>query len=229
MMTNLFSIFDPSTQIMNISLNWISITLIFIMMPMIYWLTPSRSNIIFNLLTSTLKKEFSTLLGPTSFIGSTLMMLSLFLLILTNNSMGLFPYIFTATSHPMLTVTLALPLWTALMMYGWINHTIHMLAHLVPQGTPPLLTTFMVCIESISNLIRPLTLSVRLAANMIAGHLLMTLLGNQGPTSPDLLMPIILITQIALITLESAVAMIQAYVFAVLTTLYISETTYDNT
>nr|NP_542485.1 ATP synthase F0 subunit 6 [Thyropygus sp. DVL-2001]AAL18219.1 ATP synthase F0 subunit 6 [Thyropygus sp. DVL-2001] len=225
MMTNLFSIFDPSTQIMNIKLNWVSTMLIFTMMPTMYWLAPSRSHTIFNLMTTTLKKEFSTLLGPTNFMGATMMLLSLFLLILINNSMGLFPYIFTATSHPMLTITMALPMWVALMLYGWMNHTIHMLAHLVPQGTPPALTVFMVCIESISNLIRPLTLSVRLAANMIAGHLLMTLLGNQGPTNPTTILPFIIMTQIALITLESAVAMIQAYVFAVLTTLYISETT----
>nr|YP_010352856.1 ATP synthase F0 subunit 6 [Tropostreptus sigmatospinus]UOF70170.1 ATP synthase F0 subunit 6 [Tropostreptus sigmatospinus] len=226
MMTSLFSIFDPSTQIMSLKLNWISILLALIMIPMMYWLTPTRSSSIFNLITLTLKKEFSVLLGPTTFAGSTMMILSLFLFILVNNSMGLFPYIFTATSHPMLTVTLALPLWVALMLYGWLNHTIHMLAHLVPQGTPPALTIFMVCIETISNLIRPLTLSVRLAANMIAGHLLMTLLGNQGPNSSTIIMPIIITTQIALITLESAVAMIQAYVFAVLTTLYVSETTY---
>nr|YP_010352973.1 ATP synthase F0 subunit 6 [Tropostreptus austerus]UOF70456.1 ATP synthase F0 subunit 6 [Tropostreptus austerus] len=225
MMTSLFSIFDPSTQIMSLSLNWISISLVFIMIPVVYWLAPTRSSTFFNLITSTLKKEFSTLLGPTNFLGSTTMIMSLFLFILLNNSMGLFPYIFTATSHPMLTVTLALPLWVALMLYGWINHTLHMLAHLVPQGTPPALTVFMVCIESISNLIRPLTLSVRLAANMIAGHLLMTLLGNQGPASSMTILPIIIMTQIALIVLESAVAMIQAYVFAVLSTLYISETT----
>nr|UOF70430.1 ATP synthase F0 subunit 6 [Tropostreptus hamatus] len=226
MMTSLFSIFDPSTQIMSLKLNWISIMLILIMIPMMFWLAPTRSSSLFNLITATLKKEFSILLGPTNFSGSTLMILSLFLFILVNNSMGLFPYIFTATSHPMLTVTLALPLWVALMLYGWLNHTLHMLAHLVPQGTPPALTIFMVCIETISSLIRPLTLSVRLAANMIAGHLLMTLLGNQGPASSTAIMPIIIMTQLTLITLESAVAMIQAYVFAVLTTLYISETTY---
>nr|YP_010352986.1 ATP synthase F0 subunit 6 [Prionopetalum kraepelini]UOF70469.1 ATP synthase F0 subunit 6 [Prionopetalum kraepelini] len=225
MMTNLFSIFDPSTQIMNLNLNWISIILILIIIPTNYWFMTSRATKIFNTIISTLKKEFTILLGPSNFKGATLMSLSLFVFIITNNSMGLFPYVFTATSHPMLTVSLAFPLWMALMMYGWFNNTLHMLAHLVPQGTPPALTMFMVCIESTSNLIRPLTLSVRLAANMIAGHLLMTLLGNQGPSSSLLSFPLILMTQLALITLESAVAMIQAYVFSVLMTLYISETT----
>nr|YP_010352895.1 ATP synthase F0 subunit 6 [Pseudotibiozus cerasopus]UOF70235.1 ATP synthase F0 subunit 6 [Pseudotibiozus cerasopus] len=229
MMTNLFSIFDPSTQIMNLSLNWLSTMLIFILLPTMYWMNPTRHMTMLNLINNTLKKEFSTLLGISHFSGSTLMMLSLFIFIIMNNSMGLFPYIFTATSHPMLTVSLAFPLWMTLMMYGWFNNTMHMLAHLVPQGTPPALTVFMVCIESISNIIRPLTLAVRLAANMIAGHLLMTLLGNQGPSANMISLPLIITTQIALITLETAVAMIQAYVFAVLVTLYISETTYVNT
>jgi len=97
----------------------------------------------------------------------------------------------------------------------------------VPQGTPTLLIIFIVFIETISNIIRPLTLSVRLAANIIAGHLLLTLLGNQGVVLPLYLLPFLLLTQLLLITLESAVAIIQAYVFVILTTLYIRETFYD--
>ena len=98
-----------------------------------------------------------------------------------------------------------------------------MLAHLVPLGTPPVLIPFMVLIETVSNVIRPGTLAVRLAANMIAGHLLLVLLGNQGPTLSSSLLRILLVTQILLLTLESAVAIIQSYVFAVLATLYSRE------
>lgn len=98
-----------------------------------------------------------------------------------------------------------------------------MLAHLVPLGTPPVLTPFMVFIETVSNVIRPGTLAVRLAANMIAGHLLLVLLGNQGPSLSSSLLRILLVTQILLLTLESAVAIIQSYVFAVLATLYSRE------
>jgi F-type H+-transporting ATPase subunit a len=94
----------------------------------------------------------------------------------------------------------------------------------VPQGTPPVLMPFIVCIETISNVIRPGTLAVRLTANIIAGHLLITLLGNTGPISTSyIILSLILITQIALLVLESAVAIIQSYVFAVLRTLYSSE------
>lgn len=78
-------------------------------------------------------------------------------------------------------------------------------------------------IETISNVIRPGTLAVRLTANIIAGHLLMTLLGNTGPSFITSLLWILIIVQILLLILESAVSIIQAYVFAVLSTLYSSE------
>nr|QVT11121.1 ATP synthase F0 subunit 6 [Rhagoletis pomonella]QVT11134.1 ATP synthase F0 subunit 6 [Rhagoletis pomonella] len=223
MMTNLFSVFDPSSSIFNLSLNWMSTFLGLLIIPSMYWLMPSRYHVFWNSILLTLHKEFKTLLGPSSHSGSTFIFVSLFSLILFNNFMGLFPYIFTSTSHLTLTLTLALPLWLCFMIYGWINNTQHMFAHLVPQGTPAILMPFMVCIETISNVIRPGTLAVRLAANMIAGHLLLTLLGNTGPSLSYMIISLLLIGQIALLILESAVAIIQSYVFAVLSTLYSSE------
>nr|AKR07176.1 ATP synthase F0 subunit 6 [Nigidionus parryi] len=220
-MTNLFSTFDPSSSLI-IPLNWLSTFLGLIFIPSMFWLIPSRLSILWIKTTSSLHKEFKTLLGSKSY-GSTLIFISLFSMIVFNNFLGLFPYIFTSTSHLIITLTLALPLWLSFMVYGWLNNTTHMLAHLVPQGTPPILMPFMVCIETISNIIRPGTLAVRLAANMIAGHLLMTLLGNTGSSLTLYLMSILIITQLLLLILESAVAIIQSYVFAVLSTLYSSE------
>nr|YP_011004681.1 ATP synthase F0 subunit 6 [Yunleon longicorpus]WPT28321.1 ATP synthase F0 subunit 6 [Yunleon longicorpus] len=223
MMTNLFSMFDPSTNILNMSLNWMSTMLGLLLIPSMYWLIPSRFNILWFNILNTLHKEFKTLIGSPSSYGSTFIFVALFSFIVFNNFMGLFPYIFTSTSHLVMTLALALPLWLSFILYGWINHTTHMFAHLVPQGTPPILMPFMVCIETISNIIRPGTLAVRLAANMIAGHLLLTLLGSTGPSMNILMINLLLITQFALLTLESAVAIIQSYVFAVLSTLYSSE------
>nr|YP_010397490.1 ATP synthase F0 subunit 6 [Diamesa qiangi]UQJ73360.1 ATP synthase F0 subunit 6 [Diamesa qiangi]UQJ73516.1 ATP synthase F0 subunit 6 [Diamesa sp. 2 XL]UQJ73529.1 ATP synthase F0 subunit 6 [Diamesa sp. 3XL]UQJ73542.1 ATP synthase F0 subunit 6 [Diamesa sp. 4XL] len=223
MMTNLFSVFDPSTTIFNLSLNWLSTFIGLLIIPCSYWFMPSRFNIIWNNVLLTLHKEFKTLLGPTGHNGSSFIFISLFSLIVFNNFLGLFPYIFTSTSHLTLTLALALPLWLSFMIYGWINHTQHMFAHLVPQGTPSVLMPFMVCIETISNIIRPGTLAVRLAANMIAGHLLLTLLGNTGNSLSFYLVSLLVMAQIALLVLESAVAIIQSYVFAVLSTLYSSE------
>nr|QGW56725.1 ATP synthase F0 subunit 6 [Korinchia angustiabdomena] len=222
-MTNLFSVFDPSSSILNLSLNWLSTFIGLLFIPSMYWFMPSRFHLIWNKIITTLHSEFKTLLGDPNQKGTTLIFVSLFSLILFNNFLGLFPYIFTSTSHLTLTLSLSLPLWMAFMVYGWLNHTQHMFTHLVPQGTPAILMPFMVCIETISNIIRPGTLAVRLTANMIAGHLLLTLLGNTGPSLSSLMISILLITQILLLVLESAVAIIQSYVFAVLSTLYSSE------
>nr|YP_009995445.1 ATP synthase F0 subunit 6 [Ochthebius nobilis]QNP09874.1 ATP synthase F0 subunit 6 [Ochthebius nobilis] len=221
MMTNLFSSFDPSTSF-NLSLNWLSTFLGLIFIPYMYWMIPSRMNYLWIKISSILHMEFKILLGN-KIKGSTLIFISLFSIILFNNFLGLFPYIFTSTSHLIMTLSLALPLWMSFMIYGWLNNTIHMFAHLVPQGTPPILMPFMVCIETISNIIRPGTLAVRLAANMIAGHLLMTLLGNTGPMLSLIMINILIMIQLLLLLLESAVAIIQSYVFAILSTLYSSE------
>nr|AKR07165.1 ATP synthase F0 subunit 6 [Pseudorhaetus sinicus] len=222
-MTNLFSSFDPSTSL-HLPINWTSVTMCFILIPLTFWLIPTRIASLWKKILLTLHKEFQILIGK-GFSGSTFIFISLFTLILYNNFLGLFPYVFTGTSHLVMTLALALPLWLSFMIFGWINNTIHMLAHLVPQGTPPALMPFMVCIETISNLIRPGTLAVRLAANMIAGHLLLTLLGNTGSMIPNSILIVLLGAQILLLVLEAAVAIIQSYVFAVLTTLYSSEVT----
>nr|YP_009364879.1 ATP synthase F0 subunit 6 [Aiolopus thalassinus]ARJ31501.1 ATP synthase F0 subunit 6 [Aiolopus thalassinus] len=223
MMTNLFSTFDPSTNIFNLSLNWTSTFLGLLLIPSMFWFMPSRINILWNKINMTLHNEFKTLLGTNSFSGSTFIFISIFIMMMFNNFMGLFPYIFTSTSHMTLTFSIALPMWMSFMLFGWINNTNHMFTHLVPQGTPTALMSFMVLIETISNIIRPGTLAIRLAANMIAGHLLLTLLGNTGPSLLMSFMLILIIGQTTLLILELAVAIIQAYVFSILSTLYSSE------
>nr|YP_010947055.1 ATP synthase F0 subunit 6 [Ergaula nepalensis]WGO57864.1 ATP synthase F0 subunit 6 [Ergaula nepalensis] len=224
MMVNLFSVFDPSTSIMNMSFNWLSTFTGLMLIPVSFWFIPSRQSMLWSKLLNSLHNEFKTLIGTNKMNnGSTFIFISLFSIIMFNNFMGLFPYIFTSTSHLTMTLSLALPMWLSFMIFGWIMNTQHMFAHLVPQGTPPILMPFMVLIETISNMIRPGTLAVRLAANMIAGHLLLTLLGNTGPSMSSSLLIILIMTQIALLILESAVAIIQSYVFAVLSTLYSSE------
>uniref|UniRef100_UPI0031F4341E ATP synthase F0 subunit 6 n=1 Tax=Pyrgodera armata TaxID=1964324 RepID=UPI0031F4341E len=223
MMTNLFSTFDPSTNMLNLSLNWNSTFLGLMMIPSMFWLLSSRINSLWNKMSYTLHNEFKTIMGPNSFQGSTMIFISIFFMMMFNNFMGLFPYIFTSTSHMTMTFTIALPMWMSFMLFGWINNTNHMFTHLVPQGTPNALMMFMVLIETISNIIRPGTLAVRLAANMIAGHLLLTLLGNNGPSMTMSMIYFLILGQMMLLILESAVAMIQAYVFSILSTLYSSE------
>nr|YP_009538030.1 ATP synthase F0 subunit 6 [Litinga cottini]AYN60773.1 ATP synthase subunit 6 [Litinga cottini] len=223
MMNNLFSIFDPSTNIFNLSINWMSTFIGLMFIPYSFWLIPNRHFIFWNFISSKLNEEFKTLLGNNSYKGSTFIFISLFFFILFNNFLGLFPYIFTSTSHLNISLSLALTLWLSFMIYGWINNTQHMFIHMIPQGTPTVLMPFMVLIETISNIIRPGTLAVRLTANMIAGHLLLTLLSNTGTNMPNYLLIILIIIQILLLILESAVAIIQSYVITILSTLYSSE------
>jgi len=97
------------------------------------------------------------------------------------------------------------------------------IAHLVPEGTPAALIPLMVVIESVRLIIRPFTLAVRLGANIIAGHLLLRLLGGQGARLRITILIFLLVAIFALITLEGAVACIQAYVFTILSTLYLRE------
>lgn len=142
--------------------------------------------------------------------------------------MGLTPYTFTASRHLTFTLTLGLIFWRGYVALRFIKDITHRLAHLVPLGTPYALMPFMVLIELIRGVIRPLTLSVRLAANIVAGHLLMTLIA--GPISASgfagagaMLSGLVLLT-----VLESAVALIQAYVFSMLSTLYLNEVNFTS-
>nr|YP_007475327.1 ATP synthase F0 subunit 6 [Neotrypaea japonica]YP_009353721.1 ATP synthase F0 subunit 6 [Neotrypaea harmandi]AGE00859.1 ATP synthase F0 subunit 6 [Neotrypaea japonica]URF19373.1 ATP synthase F0 subunit 6 [Neotrypaea japonica]URF19386.1 ATP synthase F0 subunit 6 [Neotrypaea japonica]URF19399.1 ATP synthase F0 subunit 6 [Neotrypaea japonica]URF19412.1 ATP synthase F0 subunit 6 [Neotrypaea japonica] len=222
MMSSLFSVFDPCSGIFNLPLNWLSTLLGLVFLPYMYWSSPTRWVLIWNKITSTLYLEFQVLLGV-KFSNFILMFVSLFGFIVFNNFLGLFPYVFTSTSHLVVTLSLSLPLWLGYMVFGWINHTQHMFAHLVPNGTPSVLMPFMVLIETISNVIRPGTLAVRLCANMIAGHLLLSLMGGAGVGMGTVLTFFLVMSQILLLLLESAVAVIQSYVFAILSTLYASE------
>lgn len=223
MITNLFRVFDPSTSIFGYSLNWIRSLIGFLILPMTFWLIPTRIAFLWNRIIYTLQKEFKTLIGPSGFNGRAFIFINLFTLIFFNNFLGLFPYIFTSSSHLTFTLSLRLPLWFRFILYGWINNTQHIFCHLVPQGTPGILIPFIVCIETIRNIIRPGTLAVRLTANIIAGHLLITLLGNTGPNLSSILIFLLIISQILLLILEAAVSIIQSYVFAVLSTLYSRE------
>uniref|UniRef100_UPI003002E762 ATP synthase F0 subunit 6 n=1 Tax=Sannella crucifera TaxID=3019673 RepID=UPI003002E762 len=214
-MNNLFSVFDPCTGM--VSMNWISVFIFILMFPYKFWMNLNKITLVFKMISNYLDKEMSMLM---KYKGTSLMMISLFMLIMFNNFMGLLPYVFTSSAHLTFSLAMALPMWIAMMMYGWMNKTNSMFCHLVPSGTPSILMPFMVIIETISNIIRPISLAVRLTANMIAGHLLMSLLGNNVSM---MTFSYTSIMYIMLMMFELAVAMIQAYVYATLMTLYSSE------
>lgn len=221
-MINLFSIFDPSSSPW-LSLNWLRIMLIFYLLPYQFWLIPSRFNFIFTKIINYIFLEFKTLLSYS--FSNLILLLSLITFIFFNNFLGLFPYIFTASRHIRFSMSLSLSFWLGIIIYSLFKFLNDTLAHLTPQGTPFILMPFIVIIESIRLIIRPLTLAIRLSANIIAGHILLSLLGNSGPLiSSFLILSIILSTQFLLFILEISVSIIQAYVFSILSTLYRRET-----
>lgn len=218
-MINLFSIFDPSSS--NIfSINWLRIIYVLLFIPLYYWFIPSRYICLFLLLFNSLVNEFKVLLNLNLNKINLLIFISLFIIIILNNFMGIFNYIFTASRHLVVRLSLSLILWIRFIIYGWINYINNIFIHLVPIGTPYILIPFIVLIEIISNIIRPGTLAVRLTANIIAGHLLITLISSTGNNLSLILLILILLVQSLLILLELRVRIIQAYVFTILSRLY---------
>merc|ERR1711997_1253306 len=191
--------------------------------PQIYWLIRSQLSKSFINIILYLKKELNSVFGEITIPGTIFIFISIFFFIIFSNFIGLIPYIFTRTSHLSITIVLALPIWLGTIFYSIIFQYNNLLAHLVPLGTPPFLIPIIVVIETVRNIIRPITLSIRLAANMVAGHLLLTLLGSQGPNVTIIIIIILLIRLILLLILEVAVACIQSYVFTILRSLYLNE------
>nr|AFJ15717.1 ATP synthase subunit 6 [Satanoperca jurupari] len=151
---------------------------------------------------------------------------SMMLFLITLNMLGLLPYTFTPTTQLSLNMAFAVPLWMATVIIGMRNQPTHALGHLLPEGTPTLLIPVLIIIETISLFIRPLALGVRLTANLTAGHLLIQLIATAAFVLLPLMPTVALLTAILLFLLtllEVAVAMIQAYVFVLLLSLYLQE------
>nr|AAQ74202.1 ATPase subunit 6 [Henicorhina leucoptera]AAQ74204.1 ATPase subunit 6 [Henicorhina leucoptera] len=155
-----------------------------------------------------------------------LILTSLMLFLLFINLLGLLPYTFTPTTQLSMNLALAFPLWLATLLVGLRNQPSISLGHLLPEGTPTPLIPALILIETTSLLIRPLALGVRLTANLTAGHLLIQLISTATTILFSTMPTISLLTLVILFLLtllEVAVAMIQAYVFVLLLSLYLQE------
>nr|YP_009029803.1 ATP synthase F0 subunit 6 [Gymnura poecilura]AHY81154.1 ATP synthase F0 subunit 6 [Gymnura poecilura] len=151
---------------------------------------------------------------------------ALMLFLISLNLLGLLPYTFTPTTQLSLNMAFALPLWLTTVLIGLLNQPAIALSHFLPEGTPTPLVPILIIIETISLFIRPLALGVRLTANLTAGHLLMQLIATAAFVLTSTLPSIALLTSLILLLLtllEVAVAMIQAYVFVLLLSLYLQE------
>ena len=155
---------------------------------------------------------------------------TLFMFILTVNMIGLIPYAFTVTSHIIVTAALAITVFLTVLIYGLYRHGFHFFNLFVPKGVPIYILPLIVFIEILSFISRPISHSVRLFANMLAGHITlkvfasfiilmgsaMGLLGWAGGVLPFAMI-------VVLFALETLVAFLQAYVFAILTCIYLND------
>nr|YP_008992422.1 ATP synthase F0 subunit 6 [Saimiri oerstedii citrinellus]YP_010409757.1 ATP synthase F0 subunit 6 [Saimiri oerstedii]ADU78047.1 ATP synthase F0 subunit 6 [Saimiri oerstedii oerstedii]ADU78021.1 ATP synthase F0 subunit 6 [Saimiri oerstedii citrinellus]ADU78034.1 ATP synthase F0 subunit 6 [Saimiri oerstedii citrinellus]URH14564.1 ATP synthase F0 subunit 6 [Saimiri oerstedii] len=222
MTQNLFTIFNIPVVL------GMPLTVLIIMFPSMLILPPNNtinnrfSSIQQWLIQLTLKQMMIT--HSTTGRTWSLMLLTLITFISLNNLLGLTPYAFTPTTQLSMNIGMAIPLWMATVLMGLRLKMKTSLAHLLPQGTPTLLIPMLIIIETISLFIQPVALAVRLTANITAGHLLMHLLGTASLTLLSIYLSSSLVTIIViilLITLELGVALIQAYVFTLLVSLYL--------
>nr|YP_010037201.1 ATP synthase F0 subunit 6 [Poecilogale albinucha]QQW47938.1 ATP synthase F0 subunit 6 [Poecilogale albinucha] len=223
---NLFSSFTTPTMM------GLPIVIIIVMLPSIMFPSPNR--LINNRLTSIqqwlLQLIAKQMLSIHNQKGQTwtLMLMSLILFIGSTNLLGLLPHSFTPTTQLSLNLGMAIPLWAGTVIIGFRYKTKASLAHFLPQGTPLPLIPMLIIIETISLFIQPMALAVRLTANITAGHLLIHLIGGATLALMNISVMTATTTFIILILLtilEFAVALIQAYVFTLLVSLYL----HDNT
>nr|ANA07487.1 ATP synthase subunit 6 [Murina huttoni rubella] len=223
---NLFASFITPTMM------GLPIVIIIIMFPSM--LFPSATRLVNNRLVSIqqwlIRLATKQMMNIHSKKGQTwaLMLTSLMMFIGSTNLLGLLPHSFTPTTQLSMNLGMAIPLWAGTVILGFRYKTKLSLAHFLPQGTPLPLIPMLVIIETISLFIQPMALAVRLTANITAGHLLIHLIGSATLALMDISMTTAFITFLILVlltVLEFAVALIQAYVFTLLVSLYL----HDNT
>ena len=148
---------------------------------------------------------------------------SLFMFVLFCNMLGMLPYSFTVTSHIIVTFALAAIVFIGVTIIGFVNHGVGYLKLFIPSGVPVVLLPIIVIIEMISYLARPVSLSVRLFANMLAGHTMLKVFGGFVISLGIIGGWLPLSFTVALIGLEVLIAFLQAYVFAILTCIYLND------
>nr|YP_010950389.1 ATP synthase F0 subunit 6 [Bathyraja maculata]WMI36319.1 ATP synthase F0 subunit 6 [Bathyraja maculata] len=218
-------------QFISPSLLGLPLIVLAMIMPAMLFQTPSNrwlNNRLITLQTWFINRFTYQLMQPLNVSGHkwAIMFTALMLFLITINLLGLLPYTFTPTTQLSLNMALALPLWLTTVLVGMFNQPTISLGHFLPEGTPSLLIPVLITIETISLFIRPLALGVRLTANLTAGHLLMQLIATAAFVLINIMPSVAILTSIILFLLtilEVAVAMIQAYVFVLLLSLYLQE------
>nr|QIB72579.1 ATP synthase F0 subunit 6 [Sternaspis scutata] len=226
MLSDIFSSFDPaivSSTLIFITPIWASCLIILLLMSASFWLQPNRNTwLIFSSLN--LMWEQMTRTTGIQIKGLSSLIVPLFLLLILINLLGLIPYVLSLSSHLLFALTLGLPLWFMLIISSLSYNPKKFAASLLPTGAPLWLSPALILIEMTSTLIRPITLSFRLVANMTAGHIVLGLMGIylsfslfSGSLTSSTLMILI---QTGYVLFEMGICLIQAFIFCLLLSLY---------
>nr|YP_010415011.1 ATP synthase F0 subunit 6 [Littoraria melanostoma]URW97533.1 ATP synthase F0 subunit 6 [Littoraria melanostoma] len=228
MLVDIFSSFDDNNQVfMSLYiLMWAFSLVIILIFSSNYWIATPRWTTLINVFKDTISSQVFRSFGL-SLGGFLNVITGLFLFLIFMNLAGLIPYVFSPTSHLAVSLSLGLPLWLSLLVSAVFFNPSSVVAGLLPMGAPAPLNPFLVLIETVSILVRPITLSVRLMANMSAGHIVLTLVGNYMTASffaTGMFSMLLLISIQVLYTIfEFGIGIIQAYIFCLLITLYSDE------
>lgn len=231
MIRDIFSIFDPARFSF---LTPTSTILIFINMLLVVsvqlniWKGPLRKT---SLLTPATQFIITQLFRTTSLQlkGLSSIIINLFILIILINLIGMAPYCPSSSRHLIITLSIGLPIWISILISSFIYSPKKSTAHFLPDGAPEWLNPFLVIIETTRVLVRPITLSFRLAANITAGHIVLTLIRiytARALFTSSYSFIILLISRSAYIAFELAICLIQAYIFCLLLSLYSDDHAY---
>jgi len=225
MIPDIFSTFDPymSRTFIPVKTLFLLFLPIFILILTSFIFTLSNRNL--SIVITPLKLIFSQLqrTSSTYLKGMSLIVTSLFIFIIVINLAGIIPYTFRLSRHLIISLSFALPLWLRLIVSSFFFKPKNSTAHFLPDGAPDWLNPFLVLIETTRIIVRPLTLSFRLAANITAGHIVLSLLGIYLSSRLILRVTsslVLLFASSFYIIFELAICLIQAYIFCLLVSLY---------
>lgn len=231
MLTDIFSAFDPGTRSIFIALPspffWLINLLLLSIVFSSFWVQPSHIFFLLSYPKEIINSQVRRTHG-THLKGFRTIITALFITIIIINLAGLLPYVFRTSRHLYFTLALGLPLWIALIISSFSNSPSQFTAGLLPGGAPDWLNPFLVLIETTSIIIRPITLSFRLVANIRAGHILLGLIGIYASAaifSSIKAFSFLIALQTFYTLFEMAICLIQAYIFCLLLSLYADDHT----
>nr|YP_010698159.1 ATP synthase F0 subunit 6 [Brueelia nebulosa]WCF77120.1 ATP synthase F0 subunit 6 [Brueelia nebulosa] len=220
MSCNLFHCFDPYVFMISVMpLKWMVLALFFFFTNWQLFSLFSSVDMVNKKVVGVMWNSFESLIKQIN--QSFLVIFSMIILIYIMNVIGLIPFMFTFTSHLSVNLSFSLSLWLSGVMVSIFKSLDGFFSHMVPTGTPLVLWVFLVLVESISLIIRPFTLSIRLMANVMAGHLIMNLFGIFICSSLNYFT--LMFFQSMFIIFEHCISLVQSYVFVSLLSLYWDE------